>query len=126
MQPSVDLSSLPATLKDWRSAGHSNDDDLPRNVWNPLAPFFESLGYKLWIPGIFFSLKPPNTDERMPDGFAYRTWMNDAYPQTVFDHVVIVKSDTCPFFTQIWLESDSLCSQNRRQPGRSHTVDIQR
>jgi hypothetical protein len=99
-QPSVDLGSLPATLKDWRSAGHLTKGDRPRNVWNPLAPFFESLGYKLWIIAMpdepaLYTLMPQNTDERMPDGFSYRTCIDDAYPhEPSFGHVVIVKSNT--------------------------------
>ncbi|HEV7735814.1 MAG TPA: hypothetical protein VGO47_00335 [Chlamydiales bacterium] len=37
----VNLSSLRAILKEWRSAGHSKEDDRPWNIWNLLAPFFD-------------------------------------------------------------------------------------
>ena len=79
---------LPDTLIKWRSSGHDVKGKIPRDIWTPLEPYFQTLGYTLWTPCWSINLIPPNLNERAPDGFGYRTFMNDVGSEWTFGHVV--------------------------------------
>ncbi|KAF8526983.1 kinase-like domain-containing protein [Hysterangium stoloniferum] len=91
------LSSLPKTLREWRDHPWDPHKNIyPRNIiWQHLESFFRELGLILWIPSREFRLKPPNSNERCPDPFAYRVPFTDkcAYYGPAFDHI---KTLMCP------------------------------
>jgi len=83
-------STLPKTLRDWRTSGWEPKGTFPRDVWTPLEQFFLEQGLTLWTYTKSRDLRtcPPNNLPRSPDAFVYSTSVSDARPQPNYDLVV--------------------------------------
>jgi hypothetical protein len=85
-------STLPKTLRDWRTSGWEPKGTTPRDVWTPLEPFFLEQGLILWkkhyTRSFQFYLLPDNNIPRCPDGFVYSTSVSEARPEPGRDLVV--------------------------------------
>lgn len=71
---------LPKTLDQWRRKGaHSREEEkFPRDMWDPLEPFFLSIGYTLWKKASYIlTIEPPNDAPRKQDEYACRIPYND-------------------------------------------------
>ena len=113
--------ALPETLTNWRASGHDIEGKYPRDIWTPLEPFLHSLGYTLWQTAYFTNLVPPNSNERAPDGFAYRTYMNDIDRRPSFGQAGVPLSHCLASLSLNFSlsETDTLSSQIPTEPRRS-------
>jgi hypothetical protein len=103
----LDLSPLPKTLLEWRNYPYDTEKNFPRgNIWQHLETFFGNHGLTLWVQASGWTLKPPNSNERCPDPFAYRVPYTDEYGHAGdFDLVVC-------FTLNIKIEQPLLISHN--------------